>query len=189
MDLHHDLITLGKTFVVALAVGLDVLAVSVGVGIAQVSREASIRLGLSFASSEIVMQVIGYQLGVGAGKLLGEIGSYAGVALLVVVGAMLIRESMRDEPEPNFEATRGLGLIMTSLSISLDSLGVGAALPAAKIPLVPLLLMLCGTTTAFTLVGLEFGGRLGERYKRGAERAAGALLIALAIAFTIERLL
>jgi len=188
LGIHHDLITLGKTFAVALAVGLDVLAISVGVGIAQVSREASIRLGLSFAGSEIMMQVIGYQLGVGAGRLLGEIGSYAGIALLVVVGAILMRESMRDEPEPNFEATRGFGLIMTSLSISLDSLGVGAALPAAKIPLAPLLIMLCGTTTGFTLVGLKFGGRLGERYKRGAERAAGAILIALALAFAAERL-
>lgn len=37
---------------------------------------------LSFAGSEITMQAVGYQLGIGAGKLLGEIGSYAGFVLL-----------------------------------------------------------------------------------------------------------
>lgn len=180
--------TLAKTFAVALAVGLDVLAVSVGVGIAQVSREASIRLGLSFAGSEITMQVVGYQLGVGAGKVLGEIGSYTGFVLLAVVGVLLIRESLRDGPEADFEATRGFGLLLTSLSISLDSLGVGAALPAVAIPLLPLLVMLSATTTCFTLVGLNFGARLGERYRRRAEQAAGGMLIVLAIVFAIQRL-
>jgi manganese efflux pump family protein len=189
LGIHQELITLAKTFAVALAVGLDVLAISVGVGIAQVSREASIRLGLSFAAAEITMQVVGYQLGVGAGKVLGAIGTYAGLILLAAVGVLLIRESFHEQKEPDFEATRGVGLVMTSLSISLDSLGVGAALPAARIPLLPLLIMLSATTTCFTLIGLEFGARLGERYKSGAELAAGSILIVLAILFTIQRLL
>jgi putative Mn2+ efflux pump MntP len=162
LDLHHELMSLAKTLAVALAVGLDVLAVSVGVGIAQVSREASLRLGLSFAGSEITMQVVGYQLGVGAGKVLGEIGSYAGFVLLAAVGVFLIRESLHEGADPDFEATRGFGLILTSLSISLDSLGVGAALPAVAIPLLPLLIMLSITTTCFTMIGLNFGARLGQ---------------------------
>jgi manganese efflux pump family protein len=189
LAIHHELTTLAKTLAVAFAVGLDVLAVSVGVGIAQVSREASIRLGLSFAGSEITMQILGYQLGVGAGRLLGEVGSYAGFVLLAAVGVLLIRESLRNDTEKDFEATRGVGLLLTSLSISLDSLGVGAALPAVAIPLLPLLGMLAVTTSCFTLIGLNFGARLGQRYKRRAEQAAGSILILLAIIFAIQRLL
>jgi putative Mn2+ efflux pump MntP len=75
-----------------------------------------------------------------------------------------------------------------SLSISLDSLGVGIALPALSIPLLPLLITVSITTTVFTLIGLAFGARLGERYERGAEGSAGALLILLAVLFAIERL-
>ena len=78
---------------------------------------------------------------------------------------------------------------MTSLSISLDSLGVGIALPAVGIPLLPLLVMVSITTTAFTFTGLAFGARLGERYERGAERAAGTMLVALAALFAIEKLI
>jgi manganese efflux pump family protein len=187
--MHHELTTLTKTFLAALAVGLDVLAISVGVGIAQVSRRASIRLGLSFACAEILMQVIGYQLGLGAGEFLGRIGTYAGIVLLGLIGLLLLRESFREEPAKNFEATRGIGLVMTSLSISLDSLGVGAALPSVGIPLVPLLLMLSITTTSFTLIGIHFGSRLGERYKHRAEQAAGAMLLILAILFALQKLL
>jgi len=52
---------------------------------------------------------------------------------------------------------------------------------------VPLLILVSITTTVFTFIGLEFGARLGERYKRGAERAAGTMLVILAALFAIER--
>ena len=75
---------------------------------------------------------------------------------------------------------------MMALSISLDSLGVGVALPAAGIPLLPLLITVAVTTTTFTFVGLAFGARLGERYESNAERAAGVLLLLLAAGFAAE---
>jgi manganese efflux pump family protein len=189
LEIHHDLIVLAKTLAVALAVGLDVLAVSVGVGVAQLGRGASLRLGLAFASAEITMQVLGYGLGAGAGKVLGEIGAYAGFALLALVGVLMIRSSLQSAPDREFEATRGVGLLMTSLSISLDSLGVGISLPGVPIPMLPLLILVSITTTAFTFIGLTFGARLGERYERGAERVAGMMLVVLAVLFTVGRLM
>ena len=45
------------------------------------------------------------------------------------------------------------------------------------------------TTNFFTFIGLEFGARLGERYERRAEAAAGTMLVVLAALFAVERLL
>ncbi len=188
MNLHSDLVVMTKVIAVAIAVGLDVLAVSVGVGVARLAWDASLRVGAAFASSEIIMQVVGFGLGTGAGKMVGEVASYAGFALLAVVGGFMIRSSMRGDSDAEFDATRGAGLLLTSLSISLDSLGVGFALPGVSIPLLPLLITISISTTIFTFVGLEFGARLGERYEQGAERAAGVILILLAVMFTIEHL-
>jgi putative Mn2+ efflux pump MntP len=188
LQIHHDLLVFAKLFGVAFAVGLDVLAVSIGVGVARLAIGASIRLGVAFAGSEIAMQVVGYELGAGAGKLLGEIATYTGFFLLALIGALMIRNSFRADSEAGFDATSGAGLLMTSLSISLDSLGVGIALPAVAIPFVPLLITISVTTTAFTFIGLAFGARLGERFERGAERLAGSILAALAVLFTIGRL-
>ena len=81
MGIHSDVVTLGKTFAVAFAVGLDVLAISVGVGVARLSFDARLRLGLAFAGSEIAMQMIGYALGVGAGRILGDLAAYIGFGL------------------------------------------------------------------------------------------------------------
>ena len=155
----------------------------------QLAVDARLRLGLAFAGSEIAMQVVGYELGAGAGKVLGEVATYIGLALLATIGCVMIRDSLRHASKPEFDATRGAGLLMTSLSISLDSLGVGIALPAVGIPLLPLLMMVSITTTAFTFTGLAFGARLGERYEHGAERAAGTMLVALAALFAIEKLI
>ena len=190
MEIHHDLVVLAKTVAVALAVGLDVLAVSVGVGLARLTSGASMRIGFAFAGSEIAMQVVGYQLGAGAGKMLGEIATYIGLILLALVGSLMLRSSFEHPAaKAGFDATKGAGLLMTSLSISLDSLGVGIALPAVMIPLFPLLVTVSITTTIFTFVGLAFGARLGERYQRGSERAAGIMLIVLAGLFASERFL
>jgi putative Mn2+ efflux pump MntP len=187
LEIRHDFVAFGKVFAVAFAVGLDVLAISVGVGVARLPFDASLRLGVAFAGSEIAMQVIGYALGTGAGRMLGDVAAYMGFALLASIGFVMIRKSFRHSSEAAFDATRGMGLVLTSLSISLDSLGVGIALPAVNIPLVPLLILVSITTTVFTFIGLEFGARLGERYKRGAERAAGTMLVILAALFAIER--
>jgi len=187
LQIHHDVIVLGKVFAVALAVGLDVLAISLGVGVAGLASDASLRVGFAFASSEIAMQVIGYGLGAGASHMLGEVAAYIGFALLASIGIVMIRKSFRHESEANLDATKGVGLLIASLSISLDSLGVGIALPALAIPLLPLLVTVSITTAIFTSIGLTFGARLGERYERNAERGAGAILVLLAGLFALER--
>jgi putative Mn2+ efflux pump MntP len=183
----HDLILTAKIFGVALAVGLDVFAVSVGVGVMQLVLNARLRLGFAFAGSEIAMQVVGYELGAGAGKMLGEVATYIGLALLASIGFLMIRNSCRHGSNPEIDATHGAGLLIASLSISLDSLGVGIALPTLGIPLLPLLITVSITTITFTFTGLAFGARLGERYEHGAERAAGMMLVALAALFAIEQ--
>jgi manganese efflux pump family protein len=187
LGIPHNLLLISKILGVAIAVGLDVLAVSVGVGVMQLALDARVRLGLAFAGSEIAMQVVGYELGAGAGKLLGEVATYVGLALLALIGCLMIRSSFRHDSKRELDVTRGAGLLITSLSISLDSLGVGIALPAVGIPLLPLLITVSITTTVFTFIGLEFGARLGERYERGAERAAGTMLVVLAVLFAIEQ--
>jgi manganese efflux pump family protein len=187
LEIHREVVALGRAFAVAFAVGLDVLAISVGVGVARLSFDASLRLGFAFAGSEIAMQMIGYALGVGAGRILGDIAGHMGFALLAFIGFVMVRKSFRHVSEATFDATRGIGLLLTSLSISLDSLGVGIALPAVGIPLLPLLILVSITTTVFTFIGLEFGARLGELYERGTERAAGVILVVLAVLFAIRR--
>jgi putative Mn2+ efflux pump MntP len=188
MSLHRDLVVLSKVLAVAFAVGLDVLALSIGVGVTRLGLRASFRVGSAFAVSEIAMQVLGYELGASANRMLGEVADGLSLALLLLIGGLMILKSFEYLPEEHFDTSKGAGLLLASLSISLDSLGVGLAVPALRVPLVPLLVTVSITTTAFTLMGLAFGARLGERYERDAERGAGIVLVLLASSFAFERL-
>jgi putative Mn2+ efflux pump MntP len=175
-----------RTGGVALAVGLDVLALSTGIGVLGVAWSKRLQVGAAFSGAEIFMQLLGAAIGTGVGHLAGQIAAYAGFAVLGLIGVWIFVESFRHGTNLAEKATSGMGLLAASASISLDSLGVGFSLPALRVPLVPLLATVAVSTVAFTLTGLQFGEVLGERFKENAERAAGVVLVALAIFFALN---
>jgi putative Mn2+ efflux pump MntP len=174
-----------KILGIAFAVGLDVLALSIAIGIMQNAWGTRLRLAVAFAFSQVSMQLVGYGLGTGAGRIIGTVADYLGFVLLAGVGLFIIRESCQPMG-PNFDGDSIWGIIVASASISLDSLGIGISLPGVPLPLLPLLGTVAVSTVLFTVLGLAFGSHLGERHKRIAERGAGIVLIVLAIVFTVQ---
>jgi putative Mn2+ efflux pump MntP len=180
--------TVVRTGGIALAVGLDVLALSTSIGILGVPWNIRLRVGAAFAAAEILMQVLGTVIGASVGHVAGEIAAYVGYVILAFIGVWILRESFGEEHGLSEKATSGWGLLAASASISLDSLGVGFSLPSLRVPLVPLILTVAVTTVIFTLVGLQFGAVLGDRFRKNAERGAAGILIVLSILFTIQHL-
>jgi putative Mn2+ efflux pump MntP len=173
---------------VALAIGLDVLALSVAIGIKEPPWPQRIRLGFAFASAEILMQIVGLLLGTGLGHIAGAIAGWIGLLVLAGIGVWILREGFAPDDEHAFDVNTIGGLLLASLSISLDSLGIGFALPALRLPLVQLFGTVAISTACFTLAGLAFGAMLGHAFKKNAERAAGIVLIALAVIFAVQQL-
>jgi putative Mn2+ efflux pump MntP len=171
---------------IACGIGLDVLALAIGIGVTGIAWNVRLRVGAAFAGAEIGMQLLGIAIGTGAGHLLGELAAYCGFALLALIGVVMLRGSFGDREPMSLRATSGWGLVVAAGSISFDSLGVGFSLPALGVPLGPLFATVAVTTVAFTLTGLAFGRALGERYRTGAERGCGLVLIVLAIFFTLQ---
>jgi manganese efflux pump family protein len=176
-----------KILGIAFAVGLDVLALSIAVGVMRIGWPARIRLGFAFSIAEVVMQIAGYSIGTGAGRVVGAVAIYLGFAVLAVVGGFIFYESF-ERRMPRFQPDSPVALLVASLSVSLDSLGVGMSLPGVPLPLLPLLATVAISTIIFTAVGLAFGERLGRRYKRIAQRIAGIMLVLLAVLFTAQHL-
>ncbi|HET6895880.1 MAG TPA: manganese efflux pump, partial [Candidatus Baltobacteraceae bacterium] len=115
-----------KIFVIAISLGLDVFAVGIGVGMRGASRAVKARIGAAFASAEVIMNLIGVGLGQVAGQFLGAVAGYIGFAALIGVGAYMVLEAVRESEEKvPLDMSRGWGLFIAALSISLDSLGIG----------------------------------------------------------------
>ncbi len=173
---------------IAFAVGLDVLALSIAIGVAERKVVARLWLAAWFSFAEVAMQVIGYAIGTGAGRAIGTVADYVGFLVLAGVGLFIFRESFASA-KIHARLSGGWGLLAACGSASFDSLGVGVSLPGVPIPLVPLIATVAVSTVLFTVVGLGFGARLGESYEKLAERACGIVLMLMAVIFTAQRLL
>jgi putative Mn2+ efflux pump MntP len=173
-----------KIAVLALALGLDVLAVSVGVGVRGASRAAKVRIGAAFACAEIGMNLIGAGIGVAAGRLIGELAAYAGFAALVGLGVYMVRESLGEMRGPSaLDLSRGHGLFVASIAVSLDSLGIGFTILYIGVPIEITLIAIGAASVASTALGLTLGRWLGRFAERNAAFVGGVILALTGIGF------
>ena len=141
------------------------------------STGLKIRIGVAFASAEIVMNLIGAGLGVAAGGLLGEAVGYVGFAALFGIGCYMIYEARRHgEDRAPLDLSTGWGLFVASVSISLDSLGIGFSIRFIGAPLAISLAAIFIVSVLATTLGLGLGRRLGSAVEDRAELFAGILL-------------
>ncbi len=166
-----------KVLVIALALALDVFAVSVGVGVRGIPGRNKIWIGTSFACAEVAMNTLGAGLGLLAGRLLGDIAGYFGFVALVVMGCYMMRESRTAlGVASQLDLTRGRGLLLASLAISLDSLGVGFSILYVGVPMPVSLIIIAAVSVASTMLGLTLGGAFGRYAERNAAFIGGLLL-------------
>ena len=176
-----------KVALVAVALGLDVFAVCVGVGISGKPANKR-RIGLAFATAEVTMNLIGVGIGRGAGRIIGEYAAYIGFTALVGIGLYIVVESLKEE-KGEFDLSSGAGLFLASLSISLDSLGIGFTLPYLDVPLVESLAAIFCVSLLSTASGLTLGRKIGARMGGMAGIAAGIILVLTGLGFGIEHYL
>lgn len=174
-----------KVLVVALSLGLDVFAVSVGAGLRGGASGLKVRIGLAFTAAEVTMTLIGVGLGRLAGGLLGEVAGYLGFAALIGVGVFMLYESQRESREGGLDLSRGWGLFVGSVSISLDSLGIGFSIVYIGVPLLVSVIVIGCTSALSTTLGLTLGRALGAQAEESSTRWAGIVLIATGAAFAV----
>jgi putative Mn2+ efflux pump MntP len=177
-----------KIFVIAVSLGLDVFAVGIGVGMRGASRSVKLRIGTAFASAEVIMNLIGVGLGKVIGDLIGSVAGYIGFAALIGVGAYMIFESLREaEAKTPLDMSRGWGLFIAALSISLDSLGIGFSILYIGVPLWLALGVIFAVSICATALGLTFGRILGRRVEEGAELFSGIVLMLTGVGFILAK--
>ncbi len=130
------------------------------------------------------MTVIGVLLGRAAGQLLGDAAGYLGFAALIGVGGYMIYEALHGTEEGGgFDLSRGFGLVLGALSISLDSLGIGFSILYIGVPLV-IQPGLHRRGVGFVDDARAGAGQAARHRRRRARRAvAGVVLVLTGVAF------
>jgi manganese efflux pump family protein len=173
-----------KVLVVAVALALDVFAVSVGVGVRGVPRGLKIRIGIAFACAEVGMNILGAGLGLMAGHLIGDYAGYIGFAALILLGIYMMRESRSElGAASRLDLSQGRGLVLASLAISLDSLGIGFSILYIGVPMPVSLIVIACVSVASTMFGLTLGRLLGRYAERNAAFLGGLTLMLTGVLF------
>jgi manganese efflux pump family protein len=172
-----------KIAFVALSLSLDVFAVSVGVGVRGVPRALKWRIGIAFAAAEVTMNLVGAGIGAVAGHLFGEVAGYVGFGALIVLGIFMMTESRSKSVAAKLDLSKGWGLFVASLAISLDSLGIGFSILYIGVPPVAALATIATVSLCATALGLTLGARIGGIAERYAGFIGGLLLTLTGLAF------
>jgi putative Mn2+ efflux pump MntP len=174
-------------FALFFSLGLDTVAVALGLGLAGLPRRHWLKVGLTFALFEGGMPVLGLLIGQGLSATLGEVASYLAAILLIGVGLLAIREALVDDDDravtlPDLSGRR---LLLAGLSVSLDELAVGFSLGVLAVPLGLALGYITVQAFALTFLGLALGGRVGRHLGERAELVSGVVLVLLGLALLI----
>jgi len=175
-----------------LSLGLDTLAVSVGLGLSGLPRRRWWQVGLTFAFFEGLMPIVGLVVGARLSRSTGVWADYGAAALLILVGVLAIREALSDDEDKEkgegevVSTLDGGQLLLTGLSVSLDELAVGFSLGVLHVSVGPALTYIAVQALAVTFLGLSFGRRIGARLGERAELVSGVVLTLLGVVLAVN---
>jgi putative Mn2+ efflux pump MntP len=168
---------------VALALGIDNLAVSVGIGVSGVRGAVRARVAIVFGLFEAGMPLIGLVIGRAVSGELGGAARWVGGGLLAAVGCYQVIEWLRERSSPGEQAAPGSWgtgkLLVSGLALSIDNLIVGFALGAYHVNIGVAALVIGVVSVAMALIGLEVGARVGRALGARGELAGGVVLVAI----------
>lgn len=119
-----ELITL---IIMAFALSMDAFSVGLGMGMYRIRLRQIVKIGILIGLFHVLMPMLGMLTGRFLSDQFGYIATLVGGGLLLFLGVQMIWSGFREE-EKSLLAPAGIGLLLFSLSVSLDSFSVGLTL-------------------------------------------------------------
>ena len=177
---------------IAVALSMDALAVSVTTGVTLKRPNASqlVRMPAAFGIFQALMPIIGWFLGKSVHQFIEQWDHWVACALLVIVGAKLLHETLsgEDEDAKPVDPTRGWTIVVLAIATSIDALAVGITFAFLQVEIVPAVSFIGVTTFIISVAGVKIGNVFGSRWQKGAQIAGGVILICLGVKILVEHL-
>ncbi|AZK45860.1 manganese efflux pump MntP family protein [Paenibacillus lentus] len=167
----------------AIALGMDAFSLGIGIGMRGVRWGEMLRIGVLVAFFHLLMPLVGVVAGQYAGEILGGLAKYVSGSLLVLLGGHMIWNSLFGKDEQAVDYRSFLGILLFSLSVSVDSFSVGVSLGMSRSSLLLTVIAFGLVGGMMSILGLLFGRGVGERLGEYGEAAGGAILLAFGLIF------
>ncbi|MHA0856276.1 manganese efflux pump MntP [Paenibacillus sp. CMAA1364] len=172
-------------FMMAIALGMDALSLGVGIGVRGIRLLHVLRISLLIGLFHVSMPLLGIFTGQYMSSLLGNVTQYAAGGLLILLGAHMIFSSYRSENSNMINYQAWGGMLLFSISVSIDSFSVGVSLGMFKSDIVLTVLIFGIVGGLMSMVGLLLGRRVSHKLGNHGEALGGAILLAFGLMFML----
>jgi manganese efflux pump family protein len=170
--------------VIAVGLAMDAFAVALGSAASGQARgpRAAFRLSFHFGLFQFLMPVVGWLVGTEIAQLFSAWDHWIAFALLAFVGSRMIYAGLHpDLPDSLHDPSRGLRLMMLSVATSIDALAVGLSLAMLQVSIWYPSAIIGVVTLVISIIGFQFGTRLGTRFGKRMEIVGGVVLILIGL--------
>ncbi|MDR3050835.1 MAG: manganese efflux pump MntP family protein, partial [Oscillospiraceae bacterium] len=159
----------------ALALCMDALAVSIAYGIAMGRWRwgLALRIALFFGGFQALMPALGWLAGVGMHRYIASLDHWVAFALLGFIGGKMLWDTLRGEGEPVAMGTDVGTLLAMATATSIDALAAGVSLAMTQASIAATACAIGGITFCVCLLGVGAGKRLGTAVGRTATLVGG----------------
>lgn len=177
--MEADLISQGFTLLVmALALGMDAFSVCMGMGMTNLRARYIMKTGLWIGLFHMFMPLSGMVLGHLLSHRFGDIAGVAGGLLLLLLGAqMLFSVISRDKGSSEMDVTSDTGMLLFSMSVSIDSFSVGLSMGLFGARGLAAVLLFGFVSMAMAWIGFYIGGRTKHYFGRFGEAFGGLIML------------
>lgn len=179
-------------FFIAIALAMDVFAVSIATGVAlkQLNVRQIFRMSWHFGFFQAMMPIVGWSAGLTVRSYIEKYDHWVVFTLLAFVGLHMIWEAFKEDNETSVQKdpTRGMALIILSVATSIDALAVGFTFSLLKVSVWIPAVIIGIVSILFSIVGLKIGKELGKlsSVDKYAEIMGGVVLILIGVKILYE---
>lgn len=181
-----------STLILALAMSTDAFAaaVSKGVALRKPRFSEAVRTGLIFGVIEALTPIVGWALGSIAAEFVAEWDHWIAFCMLLVLGGMMIRNGLKNEPEETSPVTRHSFWLLaaTGFATSIDAMAVGVSLAFIDNNILITAAAIGLATLVMVTLGVMVGRIIGVVAGKWAEILGGLALMGIGAAILYEHL-
>ena len=170
-------------FFLAIGLAMDAFAVSIcrGLALKKATIGHSIEAGLYFGGFQGLMPLVGYFIGYRFTHWITQYDHWIAFILLGIIGGNMIKSAFSQEEENTQQS-----MLTLAIATSIDALAVGISLAFLQINIWSAALFIGTITFILSAMGVQIGGKFGDRFGKKAEFFGGLLLMAIGLKILLE---
>lgn len=170
---------------IGIALGMDAFSLGIGIGMQKLSWAQISKISITIGIFHILMPLIGMVFGHFLSTFIGDIATWVGGIILVMLGANMLWSSFLSNKAHVLDQTVGIGLFLLAFSVSIDALSVGLSLGLFSADFLFVVLLFGIIGGAMTALGLTLGDKIGDWLGDYGEALGGIILLVFGIKFLV----